>query len=120
MLPEEKRSKLLIATGLVLAMSSCTRQADYSTYDDCVLDEVDSVQTPAAVRAVQDACRIKLPPTAAELAQRRHTSERRAIGAQSAEDAANRAAGAAAMHTDEGAAAATAAAEAAATRALED
>jgi len=96
MLLKEKQLALLIAVVLVLALSSCSRQANYSTYEDCVLTEIGPSQSQAAVVAIQDACRSKFPPSEAQLAAQRRAFDQAANDAQAAADAATAAADAAA------------------------
>ena len=95
MVSANKACGLIVAAGLALALASCARQAGYDTFEDCVLEEVDSAQNQAAVRVVQDACRSKFPPTEAEQAARMQAFQKMTIDAQAAADAANAAARAA-------------------------
>jgi len=96
MLLKERKLTLFLAIALVLALSSCSHQPSYSTYEDCVLAEIGPSQSQAAVAVIQDACRSKFPPSEAQLAVRRQAFDREARDAQMAEDAANAAAKAAA------------------------
>ena len=96
-----EQTLLIAATtlGLVFA-TSCSRDPSYKTFEDCILSEVRASQTPAAVRAIQAACRSKFPPSAAELAAQRKAERDVGDAAQAQMDAAEGAAVAAAAAAD--------------------
>lgn len=85
----------------VLFSASCARQSSYSTFEDCILSEVGSAQSSAAVAAISSACRAKFPVSAAELAAHRKAQQ----DAYAAGQAANLAAIAAAQAAADAAAA---------------
>ena len=84
-----------------LSSASCARKSSYSTFEDCVLSEVGSAQSSAAVEAIHGACRAKFPPSAVEIAAHRKAEQ----DADAAQQAAERAAVAAAQAAADAAAA---------------
>lgn len=91
-----------------LSVSASDQSVTYTTYEDCILTEIGSHQSQAAVIVIQDACRRKFPPSRAEIDAA--TSRQRAeavvdVEAVAAAEEAAAAAGAAADAAGEAAAA---------------
>lgn len=91
------------ATVLVsVLLTSCGGggSAGSSSAADCVLNNIGSAQTDAAVSAIQGACQLKFPPAQAEIAVSRTGHAAEVQAQRKAEAAANAAAAAAAGTAD--------------------
>ena len=88
-----------VAVPLLVLLTSCSgSNAAVDSYSaaDCVLNNVGSAQTDAAVLAIQRACQSKFPPTEAEMEASIAVRAAREQEQRDAEAAANAAAAAAA------------------------
>ena len=97
-----KKRIISVASVALLSASlmSCSGVADSSSSADCVLNNVGSAQTDAAVLAIQQACHSKFPPSQTEIDASRAERAAREQAQREAMAAANAAAAAAAAAAD--------------------
>lgn len=70
-MPIRTIKRFLFAMLSLLLLSACSENAEYATYEDCLLGEARKSQTPAAVDVVRDGCRGKFPLSPAEIAEQK-------------------------------------------------